>query len=62
MLAADHISAVKRSFESRAMRETEKPPARLVDNGVNLRKLMVDIFFYFLLTTIIHVSMIKKCI
>ena len=32
------------------------------DNGVNLRKLMVDIFFYFLLTTIIHVSMIKKCI
>ena len=31
MLAADHISAVKRSFESRAMPETEKPPARLVD-------------------------------
>lgn len=34
----------------------------LAGNGVNLRKLMVDIFFYFLLTTIIHVSMIKKCI
>lgn len=31
MLATDHISAVKRSFESRAMPETEKPPARLVD-------------------------------
>lgn len=31
MLVADHISAVKRSFESRAMPETEKPPARLVD-------------------------------
>lgn len=31
MLATDHISAVKRSFESRAMPETEKPLARLVD-------------------------------
>lgn len=31
LAAADHISAVKRSFESRAMPETEKPPARLVD-------------------------------
>lgn len=36
MLAAGHISAVKRSFESRAMPETEKPPARLVD--IYLRK------------------------
>ncbi len=36
MLAVDHISAVKRSYESRAMPETEKPPARLVD--IYLRK------------------------
>ena len=27
MYAADHISAVRRNFESRAMPETEKPPA-----------------------------------
>ena len=31
MLVADHSSAVKRSSESRAMPETEKPPARPVD-------------------------------
>lgn len=31
MYAADHISAVRRNFESRAMPETEKPPAGPVD-------------------------------
>ena len=31
MYDADHISAVRRNFESRAMPEIEKPPARLVD-------------------------------
>ena len=44
------------------MDETSQNSYHLDNNGVNLRKLMVDIFFYFLLTTIIHVSMIKKCI
>ena len=31
MQVADHFSAVKRRFESRAMPAYEKPPARLVD-------------------------------
>ena len=31
MLEADHIYAVRRSFESRAMPETEKLPAKPVD-------------------------------
>lgn len=31
MYDAGHISAVRRNFESRAMPEIEKPPARLVD-------------------------------
>ena len=31
VLVAGHFSAVRRSFESRAMPETEKPPAKLVD-------------------------------
>lgn len=31
MYAIDHISAVRYNFESRAMPETEKPPARPVD-------------------------------
>ena len=31
MQVADHFSAVKRRFESRAMPAYEKPPAKLVD-------------------------------
>ena len=31
MYAADHNSAVRRNFKSRAMPEKEIPPARLVD-------------------------------
>ena len=31
MFAADHNSAVRRNFKSRAMPEKEIPPARLVD-------------------------------
>jgi len=31
MYATDHISAVRRNFDSRAMLETEKPPAGPVD-------------------------------
>jgi len=37
MLAADHISAVKRGFKSRAMPEIENPPARPVDCYFGLR-------------------------
>ena len=51
MYDADHISAVRRNFESRAMPEIEKPPARLVDiyltnfiSVSNLEKREVDFF------------------
>ena len=46
MQVADHFSAVKRRFESRAMPAYEKPPAKLVDIyfNINLKSYLEDIF------------------
>ena len=38
MFVADHNSAVRRNFKSRAMPEKEIPPARLVDIYFHLLK------------------------